>query len=412
MFKKRYFIWFTVFIYIVLLFITVFIPHQDDRIDNSCTNDICIRFCCKNSVTCNDEFIRSNFNASFIPKFDDYDDNENDTRSFRILYEMPSCDNLIPIEQWEISKYDGIKTGDEHIYEDYCFEDTKVGDEIRWKVLSCSKAKSFFKMETNLILRIISEMTFLAVLLIYVYLNKWKTLDGRIVIMFVSSLASEFFFRQIVFYDDTNNKIMEVITFLMEVASIVSTLLWMSVMIFDIWLNFKNLDSATDGMKRFKFYCAYVFSIIVLQITSLSEAYIFYYRRWLKQLVRVIIDILLFTYLVTICLEIIFLVGTAVKIFLISKATNHVGHAKFEDEKKRFWMCLSAFGIIVMIPFTNIFPLLSPYERNKFLNEITNCFSAFVLFFIFILMDKNIRQRLFHKRSINHERLSSTASSI
>ncbi|CRK94553.1 CLUMA_CG008055, isoform A [Clunio marinus] len=397
MFRKRYFIWFTVLIYIVL-FIILFVEFEEDEIYNSCyMNDVCVRFCCQNSKTCSDEFIRNNFNKSHLPTFE-YNRGQNVT-NLKIIYGTPSCVFSSSSEKWKINRYGGIDTDDGHHDKDYCFQDTTVNDEVKWNAFICNPGK---KMKENFII--------VPIAVIYVYLNKWKTLHGRIVMMFVSSLILECIFRQIVFYyyDDRKNTTMEFFIFIMIAASIVSILLWMSVMIFDIWLNFKNLNSTTDGMERFKFYCVYVVGIISIQIFIIFNFYVRYLSRWFENIIGFIVYGLFFIYLITFVLDLIFLIWTAIKIFKISTSSNQVAHSKYEDEKKRFWMCASAFGITLMIPFTNFF-----FHRNNELSiAISNCYIAFVFFVIFIVMEKNILQKLLHKYRIVHERMTNESSTI
>jgi len=51
--------------------------------------------------------------------------------------------------------------------------------------------------------------------------------------------------------------------------SMVMSVLWASVLSFDIWWRFKTFQKSTDNSKRFRFYCAFTLVVFVLFILSL-----------------------------------------------------------------------------------------------------------------------------------------------
>lgn len=68
MFKKRDYVICSVVTYIVLILLIFFLRDIKD-FDYECnTNRGCVRFCCNDHHSCNEEFIKNNFNTSLVPK--------------------------------------------------------------------------------------------------------------------------------------------------------------------------------------------------------------------------------------------------------------------------------------------------------------------------------------------------------
>lgn len=103
--KKVYVIGIVVVCYIVL--ILLFFKLKNERsFRKVCEwNSSCIRFCCFNQITCNDKFIRENFNASVFSKRE-YDSESQIDPQYKIMFGNPKC-SLIPLEdedEFELTK--------------------------------------------------------------------------------------------------------------------------------------------------------------------------------------------------------------------------------------------------------------------------------------------------------------------
>lgn len=100
-------------VYVILLVYTVLfviyaLLKKTQRRTNICFPDFnCVRFCCFNKTTCNDTFIKKNFNGTGIPKLvalsnGSYTSDKSDDY-YRILYEKP-CDEMEKFDdKWEFS---------------------------------------------------------------------------------------------------------------------------------------------------------------------------------------------------------------------------------------------------------------------------------------------------------------------
>jgi hypothetical protein len=70
MLQKRDFVTFSVAIYTILL-ILFFAMQDKPTVNRIClSNDPCVRVCCGNQKTCNEKFLRDNFDASLLPVAD------------------------------------------------------------------------------------------------------------------------------------------------------------------------------------------------------------------------------------------------------------------------------------------------------------------------------------------------------
>lgn len=96
MFEKRHYV-IGVIVSYVFLFMMFFVVSKEKQIFYSiCHWDSpCYRFCCKNSRTCNESFIRENFNASYMRDYEyDYNDISNDEKmltDYTILFGTTKC---------------------------------------------------------------------------------------------------------------------------------------------------------------------------------------------------------------------------------------------------------------------------------------------------------------------------------
>lgn len=105
MFEKKYFVIGAAVAYMFL--ITLFFMVKEGRFDkesykfgtvcNSNYDSFCLRFCCYEDATCDDKFIRENFNKN-ISHNGESQDIEKD---FKILYGAPNCDLIEITDEWE-----------------------------------------------------------------------------------------------------------------------------------------------------------------------------------------------------------------------------------------------------------------------------------------------------------------------
>ena len=90
MVKRRDFLICGVFTYIIL--IILFFVLMEKPVSRQVCNyhNLCVRFCCNDTSTCKDIFIRKNFNSSILTTLGN--DNETNTEpEYKILYGQPSC---------------------------------------------------------------------------------------------------------------------------------------------------------------------------------------------------------------------------------------------------------------------------------------------------------------------------------
>lgn len=91
MFKKQICVIGAVVIYSVLIISFFICCDSGNQLEHSCSDDkACVQFCCNNKSTCNEEFIRQNFNGSNLPTKLDEEHNEVLT-DFKILLSRPDC---------------------------------------------------------------------------------------------------------------------------------------------------------------------------------------------------------------------------------------------------------------------------------------------------------------------------------
>lgn len=91
MLKKKDCVIYSVFIYIVLI-LTIYLNRDKKRFDSNviCRVDFpCVRFCCDNIKTCNDEFIRKYFNESLVQGGED-EMNQVKPR-VKLMFGKPKC---------------------------------------------------------------------------------------------------------------------------------------------------------------------------------------------------------------------------------------------------------------------------------------------------------------------------------
>ena len=112
------------------------------------------------------------------------------------------------------------------------------------------------------------------------------------------------------------------------------TFLWSTILSFDLWWTFMNMNTNDDGSKRFKFYCIYgigtlpLITLLFFTIRKIESYFKIYFIRTVNQC--------LFTLFVATILADLFMIGsTGFKIFQMSKASNQRDHAWLENGKER-----------------------------------------------------------------------------
>ena len=96
-FQKRDCVIGSIFVYVVLTMLWMLLQDRDTFSIPCYVDKTCIRFCCHNEKSCNENFIRKNFNLSFIDKFRSSED-------YIILLGSPICKvNKISAKEFEKS---------------------------------------------------------------------------------------------------------------------------------------------------------------------------------------------------------------------------------------------------------------------------------------------------------------------
>lgn len=89
MLRKKDYVIYSIFTYIVLILL-IYLLRDSRSFKYVCSSDSgCVRFCCDDADTCNEEFIKKNFNESLVPTFLlNHDDLKPE---FKIFYGKPIC---------------------------------------------------------------------------------------------------------------------------------------------------------------------------------------------------------------------------------------------------------------------------------------------------------------------------------
>jgi len=167
-----------------------------------------------------------------------------------------------------------------------------------------------------------------------------------------------------------------------------SSLLWMSVLCFDIYWTFRHFWTSTDDNQRFKFYFFYS-SVFVLLTILLSDPGNFSYFFRYSFMEYVVFLIILF--LAIFVLSWLLLILAIMKIFQLSKASNSSEQSRFSVEKDRFWTYVELFAILsVTFPMEMILSVGTKSHKSLIVADIIMCFSSFLVFAILVLR-KNVR---------------------
>jgi uncharacterized membrane protein len=123
---------------------------------------------------------------------------------------------------------------------------------------------------------------------------------------------------------------------------------------------------------------------------------------WTVRKLRYIFHFTLLTaFWISVLADVVFMIATGVKVFILSRSTNLTNHSTLEKEKKRYFDYLQLYLIMLVTWPLKIFVGFDPYGNlaSEIILEIIKCFSAFLIGAIF-LSKKNVRILLFDRYGI------------
>jgi len=169
-----------------------------------------------------------------------------------------------------------------------------------------------------------------------------------------------------------------------------SSLLWMSVLSFDIFWTFKHFRVSSDDNQRFKFYFLYVFFVLILTLSIVLSAH-FFPSSIRKDFTTKFYMLLMVT---SFLLSLLFLLLTGIKIFQLSKASNSSEQSRLSEEKDRFWAYVKLFVIISLTwPMETVVYFQIRSHKQLIVPDMIICFSSLLIFTILVLK-KNVRDLL------------------
>jgi hypothetical protein len=102
MFQKKDVVFAFILIYLFLVMLFFVVEEKDHKIDYPCGwSKPCLRFCCQDTSTCKEKYIRETFNQSLLEIDEDF---RNETEPFSILLGKPKC--LLKLIRANDSDYD------------------------------------------------------------------------------------------------------------------------------------------------------------------------------------------------------------------------------------------------------------------------------------------------------------------
>ncbi|CRL05578.1 CLUMA_CG018050, isoform A [Clunio marinus] len=360
---------------LVIFSIVLLLSHEESVIENPCKtfSAPCVRICCNDYKTCKDDYLRENFNKSYSEKMENVYENET-PKELHVLHGRPLCATEISKDDWYFTHYDGgIEIGGQFYNNDkYCFEDVKVDGEVQWNLYICASKIKLQKV-VHIILSSVSALTSMAVVIIYFAIKSFRTLHGKIVMMFCFAMALSYFFYAFITKDTFYYYHMPcfLYTLLLHFA-----FQWTSIMGFDIFFTLRNLNASSEGRERFLYYCGYATFSLFVTFCLIYESF---YLHTIKE----------YIFLLSLVLDIIFFILAGVKIFQMSKSSRPLEHTKLEEEKSRYWMYLSAFAIII---FNIVIEPFDIFRSDVLLDDMIRCYCAILLFPIFVLQ-KNVWEK-------------------
>lgn len=124
-----------------------------------------------------------------------------------------------------------------------------------------------------------------------------------------------------------------IINYTMFVGGFIFMIMWMSVLCFDIWFTFRNLQPASDGTDRFKYYCYYVFGVLGFLLFTILVAV--FEIPGIVEYLNVIVTSVVIMFISIAITSVILLFIVGIKIFKMSRSSNHSEHLWLKEEKIR-----------------------------------------------------------------------------
>lgn len=174
---------------------------------------------------------------------------------------------------------------------------------------------------------LVSLILLIATFAAYLFTPELKTVAGRCFMYFTVSLILIYFS----IHFDLDHKYFLLIENSL-ILGLVTSYFWLNVLAFDIWWTFKHFRTPTDSLKRFKFYCFYVFGSPLLFFATAFVAIQFGLHHHVHN--YFVMTAALF-FLVMAILDVIFMIMTGYMIFQISKASNVSENSRFDAETER-----------------------------------------------------------------------------
>ncbi|KAL7036859.1 hypothetical protein ACKWTF_008964 [Chironomus riparius] len=310
----------------------------------------CIHFCSSDRSRFSDEYLIDEFMKSKSAK--DYVEDEAVLKAIR---GAPSCGEMtdwLPNDEVNSTKppYDFNFYGDVTIDDEkysvnrYCIEKSEDFYD-GWKLKTCYQ--DYYIQKGFHFLAIFLSVSLLGVtLFIYTYFKELRDFYGKTIIALTSSqivaYASIPVFRYLSSKKYSHrNSVFLLISML--IISLVFILLWITVMIVHLFFTFKNFKDKTSNSYEFSTYSIFVFSFGLFSTIVFVDS-IFNYNSGLEYL--------FFMYFIIVVLDIILFIITGVKMLMISRQLEHSEQARFDSERKWFWIVLKmTLVMLITWPF-------------------------------------------------------------
>ncbi|CRL05580.1 CLUMA_CG018078, isoform A, partial [Clunio marinus] len=215
------------------------------RIHIGLITEPCVRICCNDYKTCKDDYLRENFNKSYSEKIENVYDFDETPRQLHVLHGRPLCATEISKDDWDFAHYDGGIVNGRQFYDNdkYCFEDVKVDGEVQWNLYICASNIKLQKV-VQTILSSISTLTSITVVIIYFAIKSFRTLHGKIVMMFCFAMTLSYFF-----YALQVTKAFSYYTSIFLYGFFINyAFQWTSIMAFDIWFTLRFVNVSISNL--------------------------------------------------------------------------------------------------------------------------------------------------------------------
>ena len=239
-------------------------------------------------------------------------------------------------------------SSDDYYYtpDDYCLESrlNTLTKETEWDLNRCNFSvhgsielgcKYLHNQNRNLIktklliftVAICYILMILATLAVYALTKSYHTIREKSEIFLIIAIL-------IIFFSQSLFVVSYLLTDILMAIGVCFSFLWSTILCFDLWWTFKNMNTNDDGSKRFKFYCIYgigtlPFIVLLFYTALMIKSYL------LIDFIRTVIQCFFSLFIATILADLFMIVSTGYKIFQMSKASNQRYHAWFEIGKQR-----------------------------------------------------------------------------